>query len=439
MLANSIAHVRTAKRMPYPTILFPSGVPRNREKESLQDYRRRGGYRALALALGRGRPEAVVEEVAAAGLAGRGGARFPTAKKMAFCAEADGSEKYVVVNGGEDEPGSFKDQALLECVPHAVLEGVLLAAYAIGANKAFFYTNEHKTVALQRIGEALQQANAVGLLGSGILGTRFWLEVESRPAPTPYVAGEDTAVLEVLEGKKPIPRDKPPYPVTVGLFGKPTLVHNVETLANLPPIILNGAAWFRGFGTPESSGTMLFSMNDEWANPGVYELPYGAPEGELTEKLAGGLKNGAKLRAILPGGPSSAFVLPDRARPLSPEALKVAGSNIGCGVMRGYAQGTCMVEATLEIARFFERESCGKCPACRMETATLANLLDKARQGQIPRQALDQIPRLLEFNKGKGACSLIGMPGPPILSAIRLFPEDFEAHFAAGACRAGKN
>ena len=172
---------------------------------------------------------------------------------------------------------------------------------------------------------------------------------------------------------------------------------------------------------------------------GVYELPYGAPEGELTENLAGGLKSGARLRAILPGRPSSAFVLPDADRPLNPESLRAAGLNIGCGVMRGYAEGDCMVEATLEIARFFEKESCGKCPPCRMETATLANLLDKARQGQIAKQALDQIPRILEFNKGKGSCSLIGMPGPPILSAIRLFPEDFEAHLKNGTCPAKKS
>ena len=180
-------------------------------------------------------------------------------------------------------------------------------------------------------------------------------------------------------------------------------------------------------------------MNDEWANPGVYELPYGAPEGELTERLAGGLKSGERLRAILPGGPSSAFVLPDPARPLSPEALKAAGSNIGCGVMRGFGESACMVEATVLIARFFEKESCGQCPACRMETAAIATLLDKARQGQIPKQGLDQIQRLLDFNKGKGFCSLIGMPGPPILSAIRLFPDDFDAHLQTGKCPPGKS
>ena len=425
--------------MPHPTILFPSGVPRaSHAKESLPDYRRRGGYRALALALGRGKPSSIIEETRAAGLVGRGGARFSAAKKMELCAQAEGEPKYVVVNGGEDEPGSQKDRTLLEGVPHAVLEGVLLAAYAVGATKAFFYTNETYEEARRRIDQALQEAAAVGLVGPEILGTPFSIEVESRPAPTPYVAGEDTAALESLEGKPPLPRQKPPYPVTAGLFGKPTLVHNVETLANLPPIILNGAAWYRGFGTAGSPGTMLFSMNDEWQHPGVYELPYGAREGELLEELAGGLKDGARLRALLPGGPSSAFVLPDPDRPLSPEALQAAGSNIGCGVMQGYAEGTCMVEATLAIARFFEKESCGQCPACRMETAMLANTLDKARQGQVGKQALDQIPRILDFNKGKGFCSLIGMPGPPILSAIRLFPEDFEAHWKTGSCPATK-
>ena len=418
--------------MPPPTILFPAGSPQ--AKETFQDYRRRGGYRALALALGRGKPASIIEEIQAAGLAGRGGARFPASRKMALCAQAEGEQKYVVVNGGEDEPGSFKDRTLLECVPHAVLEGVLLAAYAVGASKAFFYTNETYAEARRRIDQALAEATAAGLLGEGILGTRFSLAVESRPAPTPYVAGEDTAALESLEGKPPLPRQKPPYPVTAGLFGKPTLVHNVETLANLPPIILNGAAWFRSFGTAESPGTMLYSINVEWQRPGVYELPYGAREGELIEELAGGLKDGARLRAILPGGPSSAFLLPDPDRRLSPESLQAAGSNIGCGVMRGYAEGTCMVEAALEIARFFEKECCGQCPACRMETSMLANTLDKARQGQVARQALEQIPRVLEFNKGKGFCSLIGMPGPPIVSALRLFPEDFESHLKTGQC-----
>jgi NADH-quinone oxidoreductase subunit F len=417
---------------PHPAILFPCGIPERPEK--LDEYRRRGGYEALRRALTQAAPSAVIEEIEAARLRGRGGASFPTAKKMALCVQAPGKQKYVVSNGGEDEPGSSKDHTLLESVPHAVLEGVVLAAYAVGATQAFFYTNETYTEARERIRQALEEARAAGLIGEEILGTKFSVAVESRPSPTPYVAGEDTAVLEVLEGKPPLPRQKPPYPATAGLFGQPTLVNNVETLANIAPIILNGAAWYRSIGTEESSGTMLYSMNREWKRPGVYELPYGAREGELVEDLAGGLQRGARLRTILPGGPSSAFLLPDPDRLLSPEALRTAGSSIGCGVMRGYAEGTCMVEAALEIARFFAKESCGQCPACRMETSALVTILEKARDGQAAPAALHQIPRLLDFNKGKGFCSLINMPGPPLLSALKLFPEDFDSHLKTGAC-----
>ena len=416
------------------TILFPSGIPKNRE--SLAAYRQRGGYEALRRALTQSSPFSVLQEVEAARLRGRGGAGFSAAQKLVLCAKAEGKQKYVVANGGEDEPGSRKDCMLLERVSHAVLEGILLAAYAVGATRAFFYINETYQQARTSIDQALAEAQADGLVGDEVLGTKFAVTVESRPAPTQYVAGEDTAALEVLEGREPYPRPKPPYPVTSGLFGQPTVVNNVETLANLAPIVLNGAQWYRGFGTEESPGTMLYSMNEEWQRPGVYELPYGAREAELLEECAGGLKDGARLRAILPGGPSSGFLLPDPDRPLSPEALKAAGSSIGCGVMRGYGEGTCMVEVVLEIARFFEKESCGQCPACRMETSALATLLGKAHQGQVPAAALDQIPRLLDFNKGKGDCSLVNMPGPPLLTALKLFPEDFHSHLNGGNCPA---
>jgi len=414
------------------TVLFPGGGPQL--KESLADYSRRGGYEALRRALGAGNPAAVIEELEKARLRGRGGAGFPTAQKLALCAQAEGAEKYVVINGGEDEPGSIKDRTLLTYTPHAVLEGALLAAYAIGAARVIIYINETYQTAHRRVAAAIDEAKASNFAGNQILGSGFSAEVETFRAPTPYVAGEDTAALEALEGKPPLPRQKPPYPVTVGLHGKPTVVNNVETIANIPPILLHGADWYRSIGTAESFGTMLYSMNEEWARPGVYELPYSAREGELLRDLAGGLKNGAPLRAILPGGPSSAFLLPDPDRILSPESLRAAGSAIGCGVMRGYGEGTCMVEVALEIARFFEKECCGQCPACQMETKALSNTLDKVRQGQVPAAALEQIPRLIAFNKGKGFCSLINMPGPPLISAIQLFRADFDAHLATGHC-----
>jgi NADP-reducing hydrogenase subunit HndC len=414
------------------SVLFPGGEPQF--KESLADYTRRGGYEAFRKVLARVTPASVIEQVEQSLLRGRGGAGFPTARKLQFCAEAEGEEKYIVVNGGEDEPGSFKDRTLFEYVPHAVLEGAILAAYAVGAQKIIFYVNETYAESHRRVSAAIQEAATVGWLGENLQGTSFALQAEIREAPQPYVAGEDTAVLEFLEGRDPKPREKPPYPVTAGLHGKPTIVCNVETFANLPPILLHGADWFRSIGTAESTGTMLYSLNDEWRNPGVYELPFGATEGELLLELAGGLKNGQPLKAVLPGGPSSTFLLPDPARILSPEGLRAAGSSIGAGVMQGYGEGACMVEIALNIAQFFQKECCGQCPACQMETNVLATTLGKLHQGQIPMAGLATIPKLLEFNRGKGFCSLINMPGPPITSAIELFPEDFESHATTGQC-----
>ncbi|HWP84556.1 MAG TPA: NADH-ubiquinone oxidoreductase-F iron-sulfur binding region domain-containing protein [Terriglobia bacterium] len=414
------------------TVLFPGGGPQL--KESLADYARRGGFEALRKVIAGFTPLQVIEEIAKAGLRGRGGAGFPTAQKLSLCAAAEGSEKYVVVNGGEDEPGSFKDRTLLVYSPHAVLEGALIAAYAIGASRIIFYINETYHSAQNRVLNAIGEAVGSNYAGEQILGSKFSARAEIFKAPTPYVAGEDTAALEAIEGKPAKPRPKPPYPVTVGLHGKPTVVNNVETLANIPPILLHGAAWYRTIGTSESFGTMLYSLNDEWTRPGIYELPYGAREGELLHNLAGGLKSGAPLRAVLHGGPSSAFLLPDSDRILSPESLRAAGSSIGCGVTRGYGEGTCMVEVALEISRFFEKECCGQCPACQMETKALAATLEKIRRGQVPAAALDQIPRLIQFNKGKGFCSLINMPGPPLTSALNLFRADFDAHIATGKC-----
>jgi NADH-quinone oxidoreductase subunit F len=414
------------------TVLFPAGGPLL--KESLADYSRRGGFQALRKAIAAGNRWNVIEEIERSGLRGRGGAQFLTSKKMELCAQAEGTKKYVVINGGEDEPGSLKDRTLLVYTPHAVLEGALLAAYAIGASHIIFYINETYESAHRRVATAIDEANGANLAGKDVLGSGFSAQVEIFRAPTPYVAGEDTAALEAIEGKPAKPRQKPPYPVTEGLHGQPTLVNNVETLANISPILLNGAEWYRSIGTSESFGTMLYSMNEEWERPGVYELPYGAREGDLLQDLAGGLKSGVPLRAVLHGGPSSAFLLPDPTRSMSPESLRAAGSSIGCGVTRAYGEGTCMVEVALEISQFFEEECCGQCPACQMETKALTATLDRVRQGQLSALALEQIPKLIAFNKGKGFCSLINMPGPPLLSAIQLFRADFDAHIATGKC-----
>jgi NADH-quinone oxidoreductase subunit F len=413
-------------------VLFPHGVPEGRE--GLREYCTRGGYQALSKAL-KSSPEELIKVVSDAGLRGRGGAGFPTGKKWQFTREAPEQPRYLVLNGGEDEPGSKKDRVLLENLPHLVLEGTILGAYAIGASKAYLYINARYDAAIKCINDALSEAKNAGYLGENILNSGFDLDIEVVPAPHNYVAGEDTAVLEVLEGKKAWPRQKPPFPVTVGLYGKPTSINNVETLANIAPIVLKGADWYRKFGTTESTGTMIFSLDDDVNRPGVYELPFGTPLRHLIEQCGGGMKNNKKIKAIMPAAPSSAFLPLEKIdTPLDHNSMRDAGSALGCGVVKLISEGTCIVEEVLRIADFFTAESCGQCPACRMETNTLSMMLKKVQAGQGGRPILEQFGKILAFNKGKGFCNLIAMPGPPIESALKLFPSDFEAHLATGKC-----
>ena len=413
-------------------VLFPHGVPEGRE--GLREYCTRGGYQALSKAL-KSSPEELIKVVSDAGLRGRGGAGFPTGKKWQFTREAPEQPRYLVLNGGEDEPGSKKDRVLLENLPHLVLEGTILGAYAIGASKAYLYINARYDAAIKIIGDALSEAKNAGYFGKNILDSGFDLDIEVVPAPHNYVAGEDTAVLEVLEGKKAWPRQKPPFPVTVGLYGKPTSINNVETLANIAPIVLKGADWYRKFGTTESTGTMIFSLDDDVNRPGVYELPFGTPLRHLIEQCGGGMKNNKKIKAIMPAAPSSAFLPLEKIdTPLDHNSMRDAGSALGCGVVKLISEGTCIVEEVLRIADFFTAESCGQCPACRMETNTLSMMLKKVQAGQGGRPILEQFGKILAFNKVKGFCNLIAMPGPPIESALKLFPSDFEAHLATGKC-----
>ncbi|PYS51414.1 MAG: NADH-quinone oxidoreductase subunit F [Acidobacteria bacterium] len=403
-------------------ILFPEGKPTKRE--TFDEYRASGGYEALKR---NPSPAAILEEVADSGLRGRGGAGYPVGKKWAIAAQTPVTPRYIVCNAGEDEPGSFKDRVLLEHRPHLVLEGMILAARAIPAEHAYLYLNETYHDCFQRFTDAVDEAQGAGLLHS--------LAVSIHGAPTVYVAGEDSAALEVLEGKPPLPRQKPPYPAAAGLFGKPTVVNNVETFANVPSILRSGAAWFRTHGTAESPGTMIFCLGDEMNHPGAYELPLGSSLRHLYEDVGGGLKEGKKLKAVLPGGPSCAFLPADRIDvPLDPASLQKAGSSLGCGVMRFYSTETCMVEETLRIAQFFARESCGQCPACRMETNMLSTILDRIHQGKGDTTLYHQFQKILDFNRGKGYCALINMPGPPITSAIRLFQDDFNHHLRHGTC-----
>ncbi|MBI1745353.1 MAG: SLBB domain-containing protein [Acidobacteria bacterium] len=414
------------------TILFPEDLIKG--EETFDAYINREGYCTLRALAAQAQPETLIEEIARAGLRGRGGAGFPTAKKWSVARQTEVFPRYLVGNGGEDEPGSLKDRRLMEARPHLILEGALLAALAIGAEKVILYVNHMFDHAATRLQTAVDEARAAGYLGASILGGRYCIEVEICKAPSNYVAGEDTAALEVIEGRPPLPRQKPPYPAVQGLYGKPTVVNNVETLANVPVIARMGAEAYRRIGAADSPGTMLFSLGAEVRRPGVYELPFGTPLRHLIFACGGGLSNGSAIKAILPGGPSTAFLTPDHLdTALDHASLADAGSAIGCGVVSLFDVGACMVEETLALAQFFARESCGQCPACRMETAMLATLIERVQNGAPP-VILDQIDKVLDFNRGKGYCALVNMPGPPLRSAVRWFGADFDHHLRHGTC-----
>ncbi len=408
----------------------------DRIPQTFAAYQAEGGYSAWRRAVTEGTPALVLAEVEASGLRGRGGAAFPVGRKWRIAAETPAAQRYVVCNGGEDEPGSHKDRFLMENYPHKVLEGLLLASYAIGAHEAYLYINRDYERAIASLERAVAEATEAGYLGERVLGTDYGLAVRLHRAETAYVAGEDSAAVESIEGKKALPRQKPPYPAGAGLWGAPTVVNNVETLAHVPAIVARGGAWYRTIGTADSPGTMLFTTLERVRRPGIYELPFGTPFRTLYEDCAGGLDDPRPLKAILPGGPSSGFLKPDALDlPLDYQAFRAAGSSLGCGVMTFYPEGTCMVEETLRIAQFFATESCGQCPACQMETQQLVRILQQVQAGKAPAAVLGTVDRVLDFARGKGFCSLINMPGPPVQSALRLFPEDFQAHLETGRCR----
>ncbi len=383
--------------------------------ESLQDYLDAGGYQALARVRAEG-GDGVVAALQEADLRGRGGAGFPVWRKWEMGRAAAGARKHVVVNGGEHEPGSRKDRFLVERYPHRVLEGAAICAVTTGATSVVLYLIEDMTDAIASANRAIEEAAAY-LEG---------MSVRVALAPTTYVAGEETAALEVIEGRKAWPRKKPPYPGQAGLFGEPTTVQNVETLVWAAGIVRNGAGWFQ-------PGAMLCTLDESFARPGIYEVPLGTTLRALVEGFGGGTAGGRAVKAILPAL-SSAF-LPASAldTPMTHEAMRAAGSNLGCGGFSVIEEGACVVERALAIAEFFKASQCGQCPPCRMETATIAAVFQKVASGQ-PGEYAAQVEKITAFTRGKGNCSLIEMAAAPALSALRLFPEDFEAHARTGRC-----
>ena len=400
-----------------PALLLPERA--SAAPETLDEYRARGGYAGLARALRDG-PAWLRGELATARLRGRGGAAFPTVQKWELAAAAAGPHKHVVANGGEHEPGSDKDRVLVQRHPHAVLEGLLLAGLATGADQGWVYLIEDMHAPRAAIGGALDELRAAGLLP---------FPVAVHLGPSTYVAGEETAALNAIEGKPAKPRKKPPFPGEAGLFGTPTTVNNVETLAHVAWIARHGGAAFAAIGTAESKGTLLFTLPASVHRPGVHEAPFGCSYRELIDGIGGGLRDGRVVRAVLPAMSCGFLAAEHLDVPIAYETLRPLGSSPGCGGVRIVDDATDVVAITLEIAEFFMREQCGQCPPCRMETNQFVHILKAVRGGGGPGFE-EKLVKLAAFTRKKGLCSLIEMAAAPVLSAVRLFAPDFAA--AAG-------
>lgn len=393
----------------------------------IDTYLETGGYAALRKALTGMTPAAVAAEVKAASLRGRGGAGFPAGMKWGFVPQAAGGPRYLCVNADEGEPGTFKDRYILTHTPHLLIEGIVLACFAVGIETAYVYIRGEYEMIARRLEAAVDEARARGFLGPKILGTDFSAEIHVHRGAGAYICGEETALLESLEGKRGHPRLKPPFPASVGLFGRPTVINNVETLANVPLIVRNGAAWFLEQGKPKDGGTRIFGVSGPVVRPGIYELPVGASLRELIFTHAGGLKAGKKLKAVIPGGLSAPLLKPDEIDvPLSTEGIAAAGSMLGSGGVIVIDETTPIIDLLVLVTKFYSHESCGQCTPCRIGTAWIHKIVRRIAAGGGRPADLDEILRLAENIKGRTLCPLGDAAALPILAIVRKFRCELE-------------
>jgi len=408
------------------------------DPEAIDEYIARDGYQALLTALTELTPQAVVDQISKSGLRGRGGGGYPTGLKWGTVAKAVGVQKYVICNGDEGDPGAFMDRSVLESDPQRVIEGMAIAGYAVGASKGYIYVRAEYPLAVSRMTASLQQARRRGLLGNNICGTTFAFDIEIRLGAGAFVCGEETALIASIEGLRGQPRPRPPYPAVSGLWGAPTLINNVETFANIAPILRKGAEWYAAIGTEKSKGTKVFALTGKIANTGLVEIPMGMSLREIIISIGGGVPDGRKFKAVQTGGPSGGCIPEQHLDlPISYEALIDVGSMMGSGGMIVMDDTSCMVNVARFFMEFCMTESCGKCIPCRAGTVQMFNLLTKICDGRASRADLDLLIDLCDVVKNTSLCGL-GMTAPnPVLSTLRYFRHEYMEHIDHKHCRAG--
>lgn len=407
------------------------------DPEKIHDYILRDGYKALHDVLEM-TPQEVIDEVTISGLRGRGGAGYPTGLKWSTVAKTGNIKKYVICNADEGDPGAFMDRSLLEGDPHRVLEGMAIAAYAVGADEGYVYCRAEYPLAIKRLKNAVKQAERAGVLGKNIFGTTFSFTVDLRIGAGAFVCGEETALIASIEGKRGQPRPRPPYPAEVGLWGSPTLINNVETYGNIAPILRNGGEWYAAIGTEKSKGTKVFALAGKIVNTGLIEIPMGISLREVIYDIGGGIPDGKKFKAVQTGGPSGGCI-PEQFldKPIDYESLSELGSIMGSGGMIIMDETSCMVDVAKYFLDFTKDESCGKCVPCRVGTVQLYNILERITKGEGTMEDLDELDDLCDLVKNTSLCGL-GQAAPnPVLSTIQYFRDEYIAHIVDKKCPAG--
>ncbi|NLI60026.1 MAG: NADH-quinone oxidoreductase subunit NuoF [Clostridiales bacterium] len=406
--------------------------------ESIDEYIAFDGYKALGKVLTEMTPEDVIETIKASGLRGRGGAGFPAGLKWEFTYKAQGDKKYIACNADEGDPGAFMDRSILEGDPHAVIEAMTIAGYTVGADQGYIYVRAEYPIAVKRMTIAIAQAREYGLLGKNILGTDFSFDLEIRLGAGAFVCGEETALLASVEGDRGEPRPRPPFPAVKGLFGKPTLLNNVETYANIPQIIINGPEWLQAIGTEKSKGTKVFALGGKINNTGLVEVPMGTTLREIIYEVGGGIPNGKSFKAAQTGGPSGGCIPAQHLdTPIDYDSLTEIGSMMGSGGLIVMDEDNCMVDIARFFLEFTVEESCGKCPPCRIGTKRMLELLNKIAEGKGEEGDIEKLIELGEGIKVASLCGL-GQTAPnPVLSTIEYFREEYEEHIRDKKCRAG--